>query len=58
MALAFDGGRGVAVAVEETENGQWHVRFFDTTIGVIDPIRKKLRRMTALEGGHSAQLKP
>jgi transposase InsO family protein len=49
---------GEAIAVEETENGLWQVRFFDTTIGVIDPIRKKLRRMTALEGGHSAQPKP
>ncbi|HLJ63735.1 MAG TPA: DDE-type integrase/transposase/recombinase, partial [Stellaceae bacterium] len=49
---------GEAIAVEETENGLWQVRFFDTTIGVIDPIRKKLRRMTALEGGHAAQPKP
>jgi putative transposase len=49
---------GEAIAVEETENGLWQVRFFDATIGVIDPVRKKLRRMTALEGGHAAQPKP
>jgi putative transposase len=35
---------GEAVAVEETETGQWQVRFFDVPIGVIDPDNRKLRR--------------
>jgi putative transposase len=37
---------GEAVAVEETEAGQWQVRFFDVPIGWIDPTKKKLRRLT------------
>jgi transposase InsO family protein len=35
---------GEAVAVEETEDGQWRVRFFDVPIGVIDVEKRKLRR--------------
>jgi len=37
---------GEAVAIEETEAGQWQVRFFETPIGWIDPTKKKLRRLT------------
>jgi putative transposase len=35
---------GEAVAVEETDAGQWQVRFFDVPIGVIDADNGKLRR--------------
>jgi transposase InsO family protein len=46
---------GEAVAVEEIETGQWQVRFFDVPIGVIDPDKKKLRRLAAPGGGEAAQ---
>ncbi len=36
---------GEVVAVEETEDGQWLVRFYDTPIGLIDIVKKKLRRL-------------
>ena len=39
---------GEAVAIEETEEGEWALRFFNTTIGVIDERHSKLRRRTAL----------
>ena len=35
---------GERVAVEEAEDGQWQVRFFDVPIGIIDPKTRKLRR--------------
>jgi putative transposase len=35
---------GEAVAVEETEDGRWQVRFFNVPIGIIDPNTRKLRR--------------
>jgi putative transposase len=35
---------GEAVAVEETEDGNWQVRFFDVPIGVVDQKTHKLRR--------------
>ncbi|PDT16063.1 integrase [Rhizobium sp. J15] len=35
---------GEPVAVEETEDGQWTVRFHAHPLGVIDPIHNKLRR--------------
>jgi transposase InsO family protein len=35
---------GEAVALEETQEGQWQVRFFDVPIGIIDPNTRKLRR--------------
>lgn len=35
---------GEAVAVEETEDGQWKVRFFDVPLGIIDTQTRKLRR--------------
>jgi putative transposase len=35
---------GEAVAVQESETGDWQVRFYDRTIGVIDPVKRKLRR--------------
>jgi len=36
---------GEIVAVEETEDGQWLVRFYDTPVGRIDFDKKKLRRL-------------
>jgi len=36
---------GEAVAVEETEAGDFRVRFFDVPIGVIDPYTPRLRRI-------------
>jgi putative transposase len=46
---------GEAVAVEETEAGQWQVRFFDVTVGVIDTENGKLRRPTvAMPGDNPA----
>jgi putative transposase len=35
---------GEAVAVEETEDGHWQVRFFDVPVGIIDLTTRKLRR--------------
>ncbi len=35
---------GKVVAVEETEDDQWLVRFYDVPIGLIDTVKKKLRR--------------
>ena len=35
---------GEAVAVEETADGQWQVRFFNVPIGIIDQKTSKLRR--------------
>ena len=35
---------GEAVAVEETEDGCWQVRFFNVPIGIIDQKTRKLRR--------------
>ncbi len=36
---------GEAVAIEEIQDGQLQVRFFDVPLGVIDPTRPKLRRL-------------
>jgi transposase InsO family protein len=36
---------GEAVAIEETEDGQWLVRFYDAPLGVIDLAKNKLRRL-------------
>jgi transposase InsO family protein len=35
---------GEAVAIEETEDGHWQVRFFNVPIGIIDQNTRKLRR--------------
>jgi hypothetical protein len=35
---------GEAVAIEETQEGHWEVRFFDVPIGLIDVVHQKLRR--------------
>jgi putative transposase len=44
---------GEAVAVEETEDGQWLVRFYDTPIDLIDPEKKRLRRLAVPAAGGS-----
>jgi putative transposase len=36
---------GEAVAVEETEDGQWLVRFYDAPVRLIDGDKKRLRRL-------------
>jgi putative transposase len=36
---------GEAVAVEETDEGRWQVRFFDVPLGVIDTAKQKLTRL-------------
>ncbi len=43
---------GEAVAIEETQTGQWQVRFFDAPIGVIDVNSRKLRRPTVARDEH------
>ena len=46
---------GEAVAVEETEAGDWQVRFFAVPIGVIDASQHKLRRRcTPMHGSAAA----
>jgi transposase InsO family protein len=35
---------GEPVCIEETDHGQWTVRFYDRSLGVIDPITNRLRR--------------
>ena len=35
---------GEAVAIEETEDGNWQVRFFDVPIAIIDHATRQLRR--------------
>jgi len=42
---------GEAVAVEETEAGEWQVRFFDVPLGVIDQSNQRLRRLAVPELG-------
>jgi transposase InsO family protein len=43
---------GEAVAVEETQAGQWQVRFFDTPLGIIDEKNRKLRRIAVAARAH------
>lgn len=38
---------GEPIAVEETEQGDWQVRFYDRPIGRIDPKANQLRRLSA-----------
>jgi transposase InsO family protein len=45
---------GEAVALEETQTGQWQVRFFNVPIGVIDPEKRKLRRRAVPVHGNGA----
>jgi transposase InsO family protein len=47
---------GEAVAIEETDQGEWALRFYDHTIGVIDERHNRLRRRTVLplKGQNSA----
>ena len=51
---------GEAVAIEETETGQWQVRFFHAPIGVIDIEKRKLCRLVVPhhEGSREKQAMP
>ena len=51
---------GEPVAIEETDGGEWTVRFYAHPLGVIDPRHKKLRRRSVLpvNGQHAAAAKP
>ncbi len=49
---------GEPVALEETQEGQWQVRFFDVPIGIIDPNTRKLRRWVGLAGLATQETKP
>ena len=49
---------GEALGLEEQENGQWIVRFFDTPLGIIDPKTNKLRRPAAPRPGGGGPAKP
>ncbi len=52
---------GEAVAVEETETGDWQVRFFEAPIGVIDRLKRKLRRVAVPvhgDGNTTTQTEP
>jgi hypothetical protein len=44
---------GELVAIEETDNGELRMRFYDTTIGVIDTRQRRLRRLGAPARGRS-----
>ena len=46
---------GEAVAIEETEQGQWQVRFFDVPIGIIDQKTRKLRRGVSSAATHETE---
>jgi transposase InsO family protein len=46
---------GEAVAVEETEAGDWCVRFFDRRLGMINPKTQKLRPITTPQEAKQAQ---
>ena len=50
-----------AIAIEETEAGEWQVRFFEVPIGIIDQSNRRLRRLTVHEladGKPTIQTKP
>lgn len=44
---------GELVAIEEDEDGDLRMRFYDTPIGVIDPRQRRLRRLGATARGRS-----
>ena len=46
---------GEPVAVEETIDGQWQVRFHNLRLGVIDQKQNRLRRIHAPRGAHAPQ---
>jgi hypothetical protein len=46
---------GETVCVEETEQGEWQVRFYALPLGVIDAKTKRLRRRPVLKDGPAAQ---
>ena len=46
---------GETVAVEETEDGLWQVRFFNVPIGIIDQKTRKLRRGVSSAATHETE---
>ena len=48
---------GEAIALTETESGQWQVCFFNVPIGWIDPDKKKLRRLPVPGDGQATHSK-
>ncbi|MBV8662828.1 MAG: IS481 family transposase [Hyphomicrobiales bacterium] len=46
---------GETVCVEETEQGEWQVRFYARPLGVIDGKTNRLRRLPVLKDGQAAQ---
>ena len=46
---------GEPVAVEETHDGQWHVRFHNLSLGVIDRHQNQLRRIRPPRGADAPQ---
>jgi len=49
---------GEAVAVEETKDGAWQVRFFDAPLGTIDANTQKLRRWAGPAGSATQETEP
>ena len=49
---------GEALGIEEQDDGQWLVRFFDVPLGVIDRNTKKLRRPVAPRPGGDGAAEP
>jgi putative transposase len=46
---------GETVCVEETDDGQWRVRFYAQPLGVIDPKTNRLRRLRVLKDAQATQ---
>jgi putative transposase len=46
---------GETVCVEETEQGEWQVRFYALPLGVIDAKTNRLRRLRVLKDAQTAQ---
>ena len=46
---------GETVCIEETEQGEWQVRFYARTIGVIDAKTNRLRRLRLAKTETAAQ---
>jgi len=44
---------GETVAIEESEEGELRMRFYDKPLGVIEPEKKRLRRVGVPARGHA-----
>jgi len=49
---------GETVCVEETEKGEWRVRFYAVPLGIIDAKTNRLRRLRVLKDAQAAQENP